>query len=260
MRGLEGKVAIVTGAGKGLGQAVAARLAQEGVKVVAVTRKDVEGLNNTKRMVEEQGGEILILQVDVSKEEDTLRMAQEALDRFGRIDILVNNAAVFYEIGNRPFEEIPADEWDREMSVQPKGCWLCAKAVSHQMKKQGKGKIINVASNTAFLGRPPMMHYVTSKGAVISMSYTMAEELGPHNICVNTLAPGFFLSEAGVKHRGGSKEEAIEKTQELAKTRQCIKRALFPEDLVGTVAFLASDEADMITGQTIVVDGGQVKH
>jgi len=260
MKDLTGKVAIVTGAGKGLGQAAAVRLAQEGAKVVTVTRRDMEGLARTKQMIEEQGGEVLTLQVDVSKEDDTLRMAEETIAKFGRIDILVNNAAIFYEIGNMPFEEIAVDDWDRQMSVQPKGSWLCAKAVVPHMKKQGKGKIINVASNVAFIGRPQMMHYVTSKGAIISMTYIMAEELGPHNICVNTLAPGFFLSESGVKHRGGPREEAISKTAELAKTRQCIKRPIFPEDLVGTVAFLASDDADMITGQTIAVDGGQIKH
>lgn len=260
MKRLEGKVAIVTGAGKGLGQDAAVRLAQEGAKVVAVTRRDMEGLNKTKQMIEERGGEVITLQVDVSKEEDTLRMAKETMAKFGRIDVLVNNAAIFYEIGAMPFEEIPVEDWDRQMAVQPKGCWLCAKAVVPHMKKQGKGKIINVASNVAFIGRPPMMHYVTSKGAVISMTYTMAEELGPSNICVNALAPGFFLSEAGIKHRGGPKEEAIEKTAELAKVRQCIKRPLYPQDLVGTIAFLASDDADMITAQTIAVDGGQIKH
>jgi len=173
---------------------------------------------------------------------------------------LVNNAAIFYEIDNIPFEEIAVDDWDRQMAVQPRGCWLCAKAVVPHMKRQGKGRIINVASNVAFIGRPPMMHYVTSKGAVISMTYTMAEELGPYNICVNALAPGFFLSESGIKHRGGEREEAISKTTELAKARQCIKRPIYPEDLVGTIAFLASDDADMITGQTIAVDGGQIKH
>lgn len=254
MKGLEGKVAIITGAAKGIGRACAVRLAQEGVKVVAVTDRDMEGLAKTKQMIEEQGGEALSLKVDVSKEEDTLRMAEETIAKFGGIDILVNNAAIFYGLEDRSFEDIPVEAWDRLMAVQPKGSWLCARAVAPQMKKRGKGKIINITSDLALLGRPGLMDYVTSKGAVISMTYCMALELGEYNICVNSVAPGSTLSEAQLLKR------TVEEAEKLAKARQCIKRILYPEHIAATVAFLASDDADMITAQTIPVDGGMAKH
>lgn len=254
MRGLEGKVAIITGAAKGIGRACAVRLAQEGAKVVAVTDRDMEGLAKTKQMIEDQGGDVLSLKVDVSKEEETLRMAEETIARFGRIDILVNNAAVFYGLEDIPLEEITVEMWDKQMAVQPKGSWLCARAVVPQMKKQGKGKILNITSNLALLGRPGIMQYVTSKGAVISMTYSMALELGEYNICVNSVGPGSTLSEATLLKR------SVEEAEKLARARQCIKRIIYPEHIAAAVAFLASDDADMITAQTILVDGGMAKH
>lgn len=254
MRGLEGKVAIITGAAKGIGRACAVRLAQEGVKVVAVTDRDMEGLAKTKQMIEDQGGEVLTLKIDVSKEEDTQRMAEETIARFGGIDILVNNAAVFYGLEDIPFEEITVEMWDKQMAVQPKGSWLCARVVVPQMKKQRKGKILNITSDLALLGRAGIMQYVTSKGAVISMTYCMARELGEYNICVNSVAPGSTLSEATLLKR------SVEEAEKLASARQDIKQGVYPEHIAAAVAFLASDDADMITAQTICVDGGMTKH
>lgn len=251
MKRLEGRVAIVTGGGRGIGKAFCLRLAQEGAKVVVADIIDTAG---TVKEIEDKGGAAIGLKVDVSKEEDTKRMAEETIARFGRIDILVNNAAVFYGLKDTSFEDITVEMWDKQMAVQPKGSWLCAKAVVPQMKQQGKGKIINIASDTVFIGRPPMMQYITSKGAVISMTYVMAEELGKYNICVNSIAPGSTLSEAILLRR------PAEEAEKLASTRQCIKRAIYPEDITGTLVFLASDDADMITGQTIAVDGGMAKH
>lgn len=248
---LEGKVAIVTGAGRGLGKAYSLRLAQEGAKVVATDIIDTAG---TVQEIVSQDGTAIGLNVDVTSVQDTLRMAEETVAKFGRIDVLVNNAGVLYGLQRLPFEDIDPQLWDKVMAVNVKGIWLCARAVVPQMKKQGKGKIINISSNTAFRGSSILMHYVASKGAVISMTYAMAIELGDYNICVNSVAPGFTVSEAVLLLR------PLEQAVRTAQATQEIKRPLYPDDLTGTIAFLASDDADMVTGQTIVVDGGAVKH
>ena len=251
---LEGKVAIVTGAAKGLGSACAVKLSKEGAKVVAVTDRDMEGLAKTKQMIEDQGGEVLTLKVDVSKEKDTQHMAQETIAKFGRIDVLVNNAAIFYGLERKSFQDITTEEWDRLMAVNVKGHWLCTKAVAPQMKKQGKGKIINIASNVAFMGYEGFLHYLTSKAAILGLTRGLAAALGEHGICVNAVCPGRFMSEARKLYT--TEEKAIES----AKKSQLIKRPEQSEDLVGIVAFLASDESDLMTGQTVVVDGGEVLH
>jgi NAD(P)-dependent dehydrogenase (short-subunit alcohol dehydrogenase family) len=248
---LEGKVAIVTGAGRGLGKAYSLRLAREGAKVVATDIIDTAG---TVREIVSQDGTAIGLNVDVTSVEDTLRMAEETVAKFGRIDVLVNNAGVLYGLQRTPFEEIDPQLWDKIMAVNVKGVWLCAKAVAPQMKKQGKGKIINISSIIAFMGRPGMMHYAATKGAVISMTYAMAAELGDYNICVNSVAPGYIQTEASLLMH------PMEQAEKTAQTRQEIKRVLYPDDLTGTIAFLASDDADAISGQTIVVDGGIIKH
>ncbi len=247
---LKDKVAIITGGGRGIGKAYCLRLADEGAKVVVADIIDVSG---TVKEIEDKSGTAIGMKVDVSSEQDTQRMAEETIAKFGQINILVNNAAIFYGLEDKPFEEIDVETWDRVMAVNIRGSWLCAKAVVPQMKKQGKGKIINISSSTAWHGRPGIMHYVTSKGAVIAMNHQMAVELGKHNICVNAVAPGSTLSEATLLKR------TAEDAEKLAQARQELKRTIYPQDITGTVAFLASDDADMITGQTILVDGGMVK-
>jgi 3-oxoacyl-[acyl-carrier protein] reductase len=248
---LDGRVAIVTGAGKGLGQAFCVKLAEEGADVVAVTRADMQGLKETEKIVRNLGKQILTSQVDVTNESDTTRMAQEAIEKFSRIDILVNNAAYYYGVKRKPFTEISSDEWDKMMAVNVKGPWICAKAVFETMKAQGRGKIINLTSEVFFTGSHGFIHYVTSKGGVVGLTRALAVELGPHGICVNAVAPGYTDTEAS---------RTIADVSKYDTSKTPLKRLETPEDLVGVVAFLASDDSNFITGQTILVDGGRAMH
>jgi 3-oxoacyl-[acyl-carrier protein] reductase len=248
---LDGRVAIVTGAGKGLGQAFCVKLAEEGADIVAVTRADIQGLKETEKMVKDLGKQALISKVDVTNEADTTRMAQEAIGKFSRVDILVNNAAYYYGVKRKPFTEISSDEWDKMMAVNVKGPWICAKAVFETMKSQGKGKIINLTSEVFFTGSHGFIHYVTSKGAVVGFTRALAVELGPYGICVNAVAPGYTDTEAS---------RTIADVSKYDTSKTPLKRLETPEDLVGVVAFLASDDSNFITGQTILVDGGRAMH
>jgi NAD(P)-dependent dehydrogenase (short-subunit alcohol dehydrogenase family) len=247
---LKDKVAIVTGSAGGLGKAYSLRFAQEGARVTVC---DILDCTETAKEIEAVGGQALALKTDVSSEESTLNMAHKTVKRFGRIDILVNNAAVYGSIRRKPFCEVTVDEWDKLMAVNLKGMWLCCKAVFPYMKQQGKGKIINISSSVHFAGVPYFIHYATSKGGVVAFTRALARELGQYNINVNALAPGLTLTEAG---RAVNPPERIEKVVEL----QSLKRPEQPEDLVGTAVFLASDDSDFITGQTILVDGGGTMH
>jgi len=248
---LEGRSALVTGAGKGLGRAFCIRLAQEGADIMAVTRADMDGLEETAKQVRALGRKALTRRVDVSDEADTVEMAQEAVEKFGRIDVLVNNAAYYYGVERKPFSELAVDEWDRMMAVNVKGPWLCAKAVFPQMKVQGKGKIVNLSSEVFFTGSHGFAHYVASKGGVIGLTRALAVELGPHGICVNSVAPGFTDTEAS---------RSLADVAKYDTSRTPLKRLQKPEDLLGIVAFLASDDSDFVTGQTILVDGGRAMH
>jgi len=248
---LDGRVAVVTGAGKGLGRAFSVRLAEEGANIVAVTRADMEGLEQTAALVREAGREALSMRVDVAEEEDVLAMAREARNRFGRIDVLVNNAAYYYGLVRRSFAEISVDEWDRLMAVNVRGPWLCTRAVFPHMKECGKGKIVNLASEVFFTGSHGFVHYVASKGGVVGLTRALAVELGPYDICVNAVAPGFTDTEAS---------RTIADVEKYNTDRTPLKRLETTGDLVGVVAFLASDDSDFITGQTIVVDGGRAMH
>lgn len=178
-------------------------------------------------------------------------MAKTTVERFGRIDILINNAAIFVTLGKKPFFEISEEEWERVMAINLKGTFFCCKAVYPQMKKQGKGKIINIASSTFFGGVPYFLHYVSSKGGIIALTRSLAREVGDDGICVNAVAPGLTLSEA-VRGNPMYPEDQL---KAVVKGR-CFKRDEFTEDLVGTIVFLSSDDSDFITGQTIIVDGG----
>jgi len=248
---LKDRVAIVTGAGKGLGRAFSIKLAEEGAKVLAVTRSDIDGLKETVRIIKENGGDAEWLKVDVTNHEDVDTMAKKAVSTFGGIDILVNNAAYYYGVKRRPFYEIEPQEWDRMMAVNVKGAWMCIKAVFPSMKERGKGKIVNLSSETFFTGSHGFVHYVSSKGAIVGLTRALAIELGPYNICINAVAPGFTDTEASASIADISKYDV---------SRTPLKRLEKPEDLTGVMAFLCSDASDFITGQTILVDGGRAKH
>ena len=245
---LKDRTAIVTGAGSGIGKVLAARLARDGASIVVadVQNYDVAAAEIAKAT----GARTLGLRIDVSSEADTARMAAEAMKAFGRIDILVNNAAIFSTIQVRPFVQIDAAEWRKVLDVNVVGVALCCRACAPHMRGRGTGRIINLASGAPLKGVPFFLHYISSKGAVIAMTRGLARELGKDGITVNSLAPGFTLSENVVKQadhmRNGDRTRAT----------RAIPRDETPEDLVGTVSFLASDDAAFITGQTLVVDGG----
>jgi 3-oxoacyl-[acyl-carrier protein] reductase len=251
---LENKVAIVTGSARGMGRVFALRLAREGAKV---TICDVLDCAPVAEEIEALGGEVLALKTDVTSEKDTAAMAQKTVDRFGRIDILVNNAAVIGAIEvkdfAKPVDKIVSADWDRILAVNIKGVFLSSKAVIPYMKKQGGGKIVNMASTVAFTGLPDFIHYSTSKGGVLTMTRGLAMALGEFNINVNAVAPGLVMTEAmqaafNAEYSG------------MVVGHQLLKRKIEPEDVAGAVLFLASDEAAMITGQTLAVNGGEYMH
>ena len=249
---LQGRVAIVTGAAQGIGARYAAALAAEGAAVVCADVIDAEPV---AALIRAAGGRALALRADVSSAESVRQMAAASVEAFGRIDVLVNNAGLFANLALKPFEQIEAAEWDRVMAVNVRGPFECAKAVLPQMRAQGYGKIVNIASATVFKGSPMLLHYVTSKGAVVAMTRSLARELGDAGIRVNTLAPGLTASEntlANPAWQGAVGANNI--------ASRAIKREVTPEDLCGTLVYLASAESDFVTGQVIVVDGGSVMH
>lgn len=248
---LKGRVAIVTGGAKGLGRAFALNLAEEGARVMVVTRKDMANLEKTVQQIKDLGGEAALFQADVARETDMLNMAEATNKAFGRIDVLINNAAIYDGIKRKPFYEIDPDEWDLVMTVNVKGAFLAARAVFPYMKAQGYGKIVNLSSEVFYTGSNGFAHYVASKGGIIGLTRALAVELGPHNICINCVAPGFTDTEA-------SRGLADVTKYDTSKTP--LRRLERPEDLTGAALFLASPESDFITGQTILVDGGRAMH
>jgi NAD(P)-dependent dehydrogenase (short-subunit alcohol dehydrogenase family) len=251
---LKDRVAVVTGAARGIGQAYCLALAREGAGIVAA---DILSCAQTVAKVQETGGDALGITVDVADAQSTQAMAAQALQRFGRIDILVNNAAVYGGLQLTPFEQIPEAEWDHVMAVNVKGLWLCCKAVIPSMKQQGYGKIINISSDTIWMGIPLFLHYVTSKGAVFAFTRALARELSGTGIAVNTITPGYTMTEAA---QGIGDPETVARIRGWVLDQQIIKRQEEPSDLAGTVIFLASEDSDFITGQTINVNGGATHH
>ena len=251
---LEDRVIIVTGGAHGIGRAYCEGLAREGARVV-VADIDGPGAETVAETLSAGGQEALAVQVDVAQAEATERMAQAALARFGRLDGLINNAALFQRpaMSRVPFEEIPVEEWDRLMAVNLRGLFLCCRAVVPHMKQQRRGKIVNISSGTVFYGAPLVAHYVTSKAGVIGLTRSLARELGEYNINVNAIAPGLTMSM-----EEESEARAAQNQQRLQ--ARSIKRTEVPQDLVGTVVFLCSSDSDFMTGQTLVVDGGAQMH
>ncbi len=249
---LDGKVALVTGAAQGIGAAFAKGLAAEGAKVAI---SDLDSGRTVVDIIKQAGGEAIDAPADVSDEASIAAAVKKTVETFGRLDILVNNAAIFTQVERNNFDEIPIDEWDRVMAVNVRGVWLAAKAAVQEMRKNGYGKIVNISSGRAFKGSTHFLHYDASKAAVVGITRSLARELGSDNICVNALAPGSTASE-NVMKRQTDKGSTMDGT---VKTR-ALKRVETPEDLVGACLFLASPESDFMTGQSLVVDGGSAMH
>jgi NAD(P)-dependent dehydrogenase (short-subunit alcohol dehydrogenase family) len=237
------RLVIVTGAGRGLGRAFCQAFAEAGARVAAADI-DEAAASETASLVDGLG-----LRVDVSDSASVRAMVDAVVEHFGGLDALVNNAGLYAGLHRAPFHELDEDEWDRTMSVNLKGPWLCASACLPPMRERGGGAIVNVASATVFSGSPEWAHYVASKGGVIALTRVMAREAGEFGIRVNALAPGFILTEAS--------REMIEDAETYGVARGSIKRSAHPEDVVGAALFLASDASQFITGQTLIVDGGR---
>ena len=247
---LDRKVALVTGGASGIGRATAQLFAREGASVVITDLNEQAG-NATVEEISRQSGRAIFQPADVTNSNDCQRVVDRTLREFGRIDVLFNNAGI---IRRTSILDLTEDDWDRVMDVNVRGMFLMAKYVAPTMIAQRSGKIINIGSGTAFRGVANLLHYATSKGAVVAFTRALSRELGDYGICVNTLAPGFTLSDSVLANNPGH----VSSAREPAIQRRAIKRDERPEDLLGALIFLASSESDFITGQTIAVDGGAV--
>ena len=251
MARLDGKCTVITGAAQGIGAALAKGLAAEGAKVLVT---DLNDASSTVEGIRSAGGIAEGMSADVTSSEDLAAMVAAAEAAFGPVEILVNNAGLFANLKLRPFWEIDDDEWDAVMRVNVRGMFQAAKAALPSMQKNGRGKIVNISSGTFFYGPPGFLHYVTSKGAVIGMTRSMARELGDLNIMVNSIAPGLTESE------GMKSNVALHAARAPTLAGRSIKRDMLPEDLVGATLFLCSSDSDFLTGQTINVDGGKITY
>jgi NAD(P)-dependent dehydrogenase (short-subunit alcohol dehydrogenase family) len=247
---LAGKRVIVTGAGQGLGRAFALHLAGLGAEVLAADIR-ADRVAGTRDRAHENGSDVHTATTDVSDPEQTRALAATAREVLGGLDALVNNAAIVEGLARRPFDDIDDREWDRVLQVNVKGTWLCAKAAVPLMRDAAGGSIVNMASEVAFSGSPGLAHYVTSKAAIIGLTRVLARELGPSQIRVNALAPGFIPTE-------GSTTMTAAKEYEVGPTP--LGRLGTPDDLLGALAFLVSDESAFVTGQTLLVNGGRISH
>jgi NAD(P)-dependent dehydrogenase (short-subunit alcohol dehydrogenase family) len=245
---LEGKVALVTGGSQGIGHAIARGLADEGARIVIA---DLERAAEAAAAFDGGVG----LAVDVSSEADVARMAEDTLAACGRIDVLVNNAGVYASLAMQPFEQIRVEEWRRVMDVNVLSMFLCCRAVVPVMRGQGGGRIVNISSGTPFRGVPFLLHYVTSKGAVVAFTRSLAKELGRDGILVNCVAPGFTLTEGVMAN-----PEVIEKLRDVSVSARTLQRDQVAEDVVGAAVFLSGPGSAFVTGQTMVIDGGQYFH
>ena len=244
---MSGKTAVVTGAAQGIGRTYAEALAANGARVVVT---DIEDTADAVAAIRAEGGEAIGMTVDVTSDDSLEAMVSETESAFGPIEVLVNNAAVFAALAMKPFSQISNEEWDLVMRVNVRGPFQAAKAVAPSMKRNGRGKIINISSGTVLRGAPMFLHYVSSKGAVIAQTRAISRELAADNIHVNTIVVGFTESE-GVKQHS---QLGVARAPTLA--MRAIQRDMLPEDIVGAMLFLAGEDSDFITGQSINVDGG----
>jgi 3-oxoacyl-[acyl-carrier protein] reductase len=247
----ENKVVIVTGAARGLGQEYARQFARRGANVAV---NDLRDCSETLAMIEQEGAAGIAAKTDVTSAESTREMAQAVLEKFGRIDVLVNNAALYGSLTFVPFDRLDEDEWDATMNVNVKGIWQCCKAVVAAMKEQESGSIVNISSLAATYGMPNGLHYTASKAAVIGATRGLARELGRHNIRVNAVAPNVVNTDATGEVFGDKRDKVVDATM----SQQAIRKPLETEDIVGAVLYLSSDHSKLTTGQTIMVDGGTV--
>jgi NAD(P)-dependent dehydrogenase (short-subunit alcohol dehydrogenase family) len=238
----------VTGAAQGIGRALAEGLSAAGARIVVA---DLRGAEEAAGSFEDGVG----LTVDVSDESDVQRLVDETVARCGGVDILVNNAGLYASLEMRPFEQIPLEEWRQVMDVNVASMFLTCRAVLPAMRSRGGGKIVNISSGTPFRGVPFLLHYVTSKGAIVAFTRALAKELGKDNVLVNCVAPGFTMS-AGVE----AHPEVVEKLRDVSVAARTIQRDQAPEDVVGAVVYFCGPGSDFVTGQTIVIDGGQYFH
>jgi NAD(P)-dependent dehydrogenase (short-subunit alcohol dehydrogenase family) len=245
---LDGKVALVTGASQGIGRAIAEGLAEEGARIVIA---DLNGAEEAAKAFTAGVG----ITADVADERGVQRLVDQAVERCGTIDILVNNAGLYASLEMRSFEEIPLDEWRRVMDVNVASMFLMCRSVVPVMRAHGGGKIVNISSGTQFRGVPFLLHYVTSKGAIVAFTRALAKEVGKDDVLVNCVAPGFTMS-AGVE----AHPEVVEKLRGVSVSARTLQRDQLPEDVVGAVVYLSGPGSDFVTGQTIVIDGGQTFH
>ncbi len=251
---LADKVAIVTGGALGIGRHYSQALAAEGAKVMIADIADGKPLAD--EIAARHGADAVASSItDVSDEAAVKDLVAQTVQRFGQIDILVNNAALYAKLTPRNYDEWDIATWDKVLSVNVRGSWLMAKHVSPHMIERRSGKIINIASGAPYKGVPRMLPYVTSKGAIIAFTRALSRELGQHNICVNSLSPGYILSDTGLENATHVEEERVP-----VRNSRAFKRDAYPEDLLGTLVFLASSDSDFVTGQSIVVDGGAVNN
>jgi NAD(P)-dependent dehydrogenase (short-subunit alcohol dehydrogenase family) len=243
---LTNKVVIVTGAGSPIGIAYVRALLEAGASVVLA---DIEDLAKAKEVSFSKGRAIYV-KTDVRYPEEVEAMVKKTVDTFGKVDVLINSAALFSKLKRQPLEDLYVEEWEHVLLVNVIGPFNCVKAVVPFMKKQGSGKIINVATNAVHKGLPQLLHYVSSKGAVIAMTRSLARELGPFGITVNAIAPGYILHPGTITSDEGRDEKV--------KALRSIPKSQTPEDLVGTIIYLSSPASDFVTGQTLLVDGGEV--
>ena len=245
---LDGKVAIVTGASQGIGNAIAHGLAAEGARIVVA---DLQGAEKAA----EAFGDGVGVAVDVADETAVQSLTTEIVECCGSIDILVNNAGLYASLAMRPFTEIPLAEWHRVMEVNVASMFLMCRAVVPVMQQGGGGRIVNISSGTPFRGVPFLLHYVTSKGAIVAFTRALAKEVGKDGVLVNCVAPGFTMS-AGVE----ANPEVIAKLRDVSVAARTLQRDQVPEDVVGAVVYLSGPGSSFVTGQTIVIDGGQTFH
>ncbi len=249
---LKDKVAIITGGGRGIGRAFALRFAEEGAKIF-IPDISLERAESVVKEIKDKGGQAAAIHVDISDEASVQNMADGVIKAFGKVDILVNNAAIWFGINATPWNSWKGTDWDKMFAVNVKGTWLCCKAIAPLMAKQSKGKIINIASNVAKVPAARMyLPYACSKGAVYTLTHALARELGASGINVNAIGPGFTATEASLS------QQDSDQIFKFATSEQSMQRREQASDLVGTAVFLASADSDFISGQVIFVDGGTV--